>query len=77
MRKAYDQLKKTLETIKFHVPRMPVILNVDGLPECDPEKIKQRLLDQLVMPVLWEKSIVYAIKVCGFVVHLYVCCSQP
>lgn len=62
MRPAYDQLKKTLDSIKFHVPRMPVVFNVDGAPEADPEKIKQRLLDQLVKPVLWEKSIVFAIK---------------
>ncbi len=55
MRPAHAQLRKVLEGVVFRAPRIPVVMNVDGLPESDPESIKRKLLDQLVMPVLWER----------------------
>lgn len=55
MRPALEQLRVTLEGVVFHAPRIAVIMNVDGLPESDPQAMKRKLLDQLVMPVLWER----------------------
>lgn len=62
MRPAFDELKAVLETVTFKPPQIPVVFNVDGQEETDPNKIKQKLLDQLVKPVLWEKSILYCLE---------------
>jgi len=56
MRPAYNNLKKVLEDIKFNEPKIPVIFNVDAETETDGIKIKDKLLEQLVKPVLWERS---------------------
>ncbi len=61
MRSAYDDLKTVLDTIEFRAPTIPVVFNVDGTEETDPQKMKEKLLEQLIKPVLWEKSIVYAL----------------
>lgn len=37
-------------------------MNVDGQVETDTEKIKSKLLEQLVQPVLWERSMLFALK---------------
>jgi [acyl-carrier-protein] S-malonyltransferase len=62
MRPAYDSLKKILETVTFHEPRIPVVFNVDGEEETNAAKIKEKLLNQLVQPVLWEKSMNRCLK---------------
>ncbi len=61
MRPAYEDLKKVLDTVTFHPPQLPVVFNVDGSEETDPQKMKEKLLEQLVKPVLWEKSVVHAL----------------
>lgn len=62
MQMAYDKLAAVLEGIDFQKPRFPVILNVDAQEEVDPKRIKAKLLEQLVKPVLWEKSILAALQ---------------
>ena len=62
MKPASEELNKTLQAIEFHSPQIPVVFNVDAQEETDGAKIKEKLLSQLVSPVLWEKSILYAIN---------------
>ncbi len=47
MRPAFDKLKTVLDTVTFHSPSVPVVFNVDGEEETNPEKIKQKLLEQV------------------------------
>ena len=71
MQSAYDDLKKTLDTVQFNVPDLPVVLNVDAKEENDPAQIKEKLLQQLVKPVLWEASINYALDHYGPLAYSY------
>ena len=59
---AAEDLKKTLDNITFKAPLIPVVNNVDGGIESDPAKIKEKLLQQLTHPVLWEKCILTALE---------------
>ncbi len=62
MRPAYSRLQEALKKVKFNAPKIPVIFNVDGDVESDPEKIKERLAEQLIKPVLWERSMTHAVR---------------
>lgn len=62
MRPAYEQLKVTLDKVEFKAPTIPLIMNVDGQVEKDPARIKAKLLEQLVQPVQWERSMLLALK---------------
>jgi hypothetical protein len=48
--------------VKFSAPRIPVVFNVDAEEESDPEKIKSKLQEQLVKPVLWDRSMTNAVR---------------
>merc|ERR1711991_187283 len=62
MQPAAEDLRKTLDTITFKTPVVPVFNNVDAKMETDGDKIKQKLMDQLVKPVLWEHCILGALN---------------
>jgi hypothetical protein len=47
MRPAFASLKSVLETVAFRAPVVPVVFNVDGKEETNPEMIKQKLLEQV------------------------------
>jgi len=53
MEPAQKTLEQGLQPIRFQVPRFPVVQNVNGQKESDPDSLKRNLLQQLVAPVLW------------------------
>ncbi len=56
MEPAVKRLARVLETVDLRPPRIPVISNVDALPHDDPTEIRRLLVEQVVSPVLWERS---------------------
>jgi len=57
MEPARVELAKAIEETKFCKAANPVYQNVTGLPETDPDKIKENLLLQLTSPVKWVDTI--------------------
>lgn len=54
---AAKRLEKTLNTITFQAPEIPVINNVDVTIETSSETIKEALVRQLYSPVRWVETI--------------------
>ncbi|WP_153124105.1 ACP S-malonyltransferase [Peribacillus tepidiphilus] len=57
MKPAATKLQEVLDSISIQKALVPVISNVTASPMDEPEEIKQRLLEQLYSPVLWEDSV--------------------
>lgn len=57
MKPADDTLAEALRGVDIQTPRIPVWSNVDGRPHTDPEEIRRLLVQQVVSPVLMEKSL--------------------
>lgn len=57
MKPAATKLQEVLDSISIQKAQVPVISNVTASPMDEPEEIKQRLLEQLYSPVLWEDSV--------------------
>ncbi|MFW7523023.1 ACP S-malonyltransferase [Vibrio ostreicida] len=57
MEPAADKLAIALQDIEFNMPALPVINNVDVMPEIDPAKIKSALVRQLHSPVRWTETV--------------------
>ena len=57
MKPAADQLANLLKDIRFNVPKIPVINNVDVAYPTDPDVIKQALVEQLYSPVRWTETV--------------------
>ncbi len=58
MRPAADQLAGVLAGVAMRPPEMPVLSNVTGTwHEGDPERIRQRLIEQVTCPVRWEQNV--------------------
>lgn len=57
MQVASDKLAKALQEIKFNLPQIPVLHNFNAESYTDVDKIKEALVKQLYMPVLWTKTI--------------------
>ena len=53
MKPAADALAEVLADISFKEPEIPVVQNVSGAIQTDPERIKENLVKQLHKPVLW------------------------
>ncbi|HSA14220.1 MAG TPA: ACP S-malonyltransferase [Spirochaetota bacterium] len=60
MKPAAEKFRKYLADFNFEKPSILFIDNVTGMPESDPEKIREKLVLQLSMPVQWEKSVLTA-----------------
>ncbi len=60
MKPAAEEFEKFLGEFPFGRPRIEFIDNVTGAMESEPEQIKQKLVDQLSMPVQWERSVLTA-----------------
>ena len=62
MQPAVEQLSAALATARFHVPRIPVVSNVDALPHTDPDEIRGLLARQVVGVVEWQASVAYILS---------------
>lgn len=56
MQPAADKMAGELERLSFASPAVPVYSNVTALPHGDIASIKRLLVDQIVSPVQWEKT---------------------
>ena len=57
MHSAADKLESALQNVKFNMPQIPVIHNFNAESYSDVDKIKEALVKQLYMPVLWTNTI--------------------
>ncbi len=57
MQEAGAKLMKELEKIKISPIEVPVISNFDALPQTQPQEIKENLIEQIQLDVLWEESV--------------------
>jgi len=57
MKPAFEGLKTQLEELKIAKPHCPVYSNYTAVATKEPEKIRQNLLNQLLNPVQWTKTI--------------------
>ena len=57
MEPARVELAKAIEKTDVRTPRCPIYQNVTALPETDPQRIKDNLLQQLTSPVRWTQSV--------------------
>jgi [acyl-carrier-protein] S-malonyltransferase len=56
MQPAADRMAGELERVVFHSPTAPVYSNVTAEPHRDGSSIKRLLVDQIVSPVQWERT---------------------
>jgi [acyl-carrier-protein] S-malonyltransferase len=61
MRPAAERLARALENVVISRPKLPFVSNVTGAPTEDSAAIKGQLADQVCAPVLWEKSMRWAL----------------
>ncbi len=57
MKPAAEEFKSYLSEVRFNKPDKIFIDNVTGMEESDPEKIREKLVKQLYMPVMWETAV--------------------
>lgn len=57
MQKAADKLAEALKDVKFNSPKIPVLHNFNTKNYTDTKLIKEALIKQLYMPVLWTNTI--------------------
>lgn len=56
MQPAADRMAGELERVAFRAPAVPVYSNVTAQPHGDAPSIKRLLVDQIVSPVQWERT---------------------
>jgi [acyl-carrier-protein] S-malonyltransferase len=56
MQPAADRMAGELERVTFQAPAVPVYSNVTAQPHGDASSIKRLLVDQIVSPVQWERT---------------------
>jgi len=61
MRPAAERLAAALEDVEIRPPRVPFVSNVTGRPASEPRTIREQLSTQVCAPVLWEKSMRWAL----------------
>lgn len=62
MKPAAEQLALDLAKVNIETPEIPVVHNVSGSTEQDPEKIRALLVEQLFKPVLWVDCVKYLVE---------------
>ncbi len=62
MRPAADELVRALSEVEIRPPRVPFLSNVSGAPLSDPSEIRSALGMQVCAPVLWEKTMRWALE---------------
>ena len=58
MKPAAEKMKDKINSIVFKKPEIDLICNVSTMPENQPEKIKELLVQQIYSPVRWRESII-------------------
>ena len=61
MRPAANRLTAALADVELRAPSVPFLNNVSGGPVSDPEQIREQLGQQVCAPVLWERSMRWAL----------------
>jgi len=61
MRPAATRLSAALESVPIAAPRVTFVSNVTALPTTDPARIRAQLAEQVCAPVLWERSMRWAL----------------
>ena len=61
MRPAAERLAEALTSVEIRPPRIPFVSNVTAEPTTDPAAIRRQLAEQVCAPVLWEKSMRWAL----------------
>jgi [acyl-carrier-protein] S-malonyltransferase len=56
MQPAADKMRSELDRVKFASPAKPVYSNVTATPHTTPDAIKRLLVEQIVSPVQWERT---------------------
>ncbi|MGI2261721.1 ACP S-malonyltransferase [Candidatus Cardinium hertigii] len=62
MAPAQENFSTALASISFAKATCPIYQNVTGLPVTDPQIIKENLLQQLVAPIYWTKTIHHMVQ---------------
>lgn len=62
MQAAGEQLAEVMAGIAFNKPKIPIVHNVNALPENDPERIRQLMVEQIYSPVQWTRCIEYMVQ---------------
>ncbi len=62
MQPAKDKLEAIIYETEIKKAAIPVVMNVTGKKEVEPEQIRQNLIKQVVSPVLWIDSIQFMIE---------------
>ena len=62
MKPAGVKLEEVMATLVFSAPLIPVIHNVNGLTESDPDRIRQLLGEQIYSPVQWVDCVQTLVK---------------
>ncbi|SMF30618.1 [acyl-carrier-protein] S-malonyltransferase [Alteromonadaceae bacterium Bs31] len=62
MSPAAEKLAAEVEATEFSAPAVPVVHNVNALPESDPSAIKQLMIEQIYSPVKWVASVHYLVE---------------
>ncbi len=57
MAEAKQPLRERLDALSMSDAAVPVVCNVDASPHTKADELKENLVEQLVKPVLWEKSV--------------------
>lgn len=57
MLSAKADLKPELDKLNFQMGQIPVVANVTARGVTDPEQIKELLVEQITMPVLWARTL--------------------
>ena len=69
MNETLDKFKDEINKLKFKNPRYEIIHNVDCQITDNVENLKNKLLNQLVMPVQWSRTMQYIKKFNGIVIE--------
>ncbi len=70
MRPAADRLAAALEEVEIAAPVVPVVSNVTARPVEGPDEIRRNLTEQICAPVLWERSMRWAVDERGVTAFL-------
>ena len=62
MKPAQIIMEKALNKLNFKTPLIPIISNVNVLPENNPDKLRKNLIDQVTGTVRWRETMEFAEK---------------